>query len=74
MKNLKLYFVVEKEISSDGESLNGNKTVTVYEILDNVPKQLTTVEGEISDKSTDLIQNYLDDNGMGDDDFEFIQL
>ena len=70
----KLYFVVEKEISSDGETLTGNKTVTVYEIEDNVPHQLTELDGIIDDKSSDLIQMYLDDNGMGDDDFEFIQL
>lgn len=70
----KLYYVVEKEISSDGESLNGIKTITVYEILDNVPKRLCDIEGSIEDKSIDLIQDYLDDNGMGDDEFEFVQL
>lgn len=70
----KLYYVIEKEISSDGESLNGNKTITVYEIEKDKPQKLTTVEGSNEDKSTDLIQDYLDDNGMGDDDFEFIQL
>lgn len=70
----KLYFVVEKEISSDGETLNGLKTVTVYEIIDNVPKNFCQVDGSIEDKSSDLIQMYLDDNGFGDDNFEFIQL
>ena len=68
-----LYYVVEKEISSDGESLNGIKTITVYEIKYDKPQKLTTVEGSIEDESTDLIQDYLNYNGMGDD-FEFKQL
>lgn len=70
----KLYFTIEKEVSSDGETLNGLKSVDVYEIIDNVPKKFCTVDGSVEDKSSDLIQMYLDDNGFGDDDFEFIQL
>ena len=70
----KLYYTVDKEISTDGETLNGLKTVFVYEIIDNVPKRIFIAEGDNSDKSTDLIQNYLDDNGMGDDQFEFVEL
>lgn len=70
----KLYFVVEKEISSDGETINGMKVIDVYEIIDNEPKKLFNVEGFIEDKSTDLIKVHLEDNGMGDDEFEFVQL
>jgi hypothetical protein len=74
MSNKKLYYTNEKEVSNDGETLNGLKTVDVYEIIDNVPTKLCQVDGSVEDKSSDLIQMYLDDNGMGDDDFEFIQL
>ena len=70
----KLYFVIEKEISSDGETLTGNKTVSVYEIKDNVPTRFCEVEGDNEDSSSQLIQDYLDDNGFGDDDFDLIQL
>ena len=71
----KLYYVVDKEISSDLEDeLTGNKTISVYEIIDNVPKNLCTVECQNSDSSVEEIQSYLDDNGFGDEAFEFIQL
>ena len=70
----KLYFVIEKEISTDDETLTGNKTVSVYEIKDNVPTRFFEVEGDNEDSSSQLIQNYLDDNGFGDDDFELTQL
>ncbi len=70
----KLYFVVEKEIASDNETLTGNKTITVYDIVNNKTELFASIDGVNEDKSTDLIENYLEDNGHGDEDFEFIQL
>jgi len=70
----KLYYVVEKEISNDGETLNGIKNVFVYEMINNEPKRFFIVEGSLEDKTTDLMQNYLDDNGFADESFEFIIL
>lgn len=70
----KLYYTIEKEIATDNETLTGIKIITVYEILNNVPTRFITCEGSIEDKSTTLIQDYLDDNGYGDDEFEFIFL
>lgn len=70
----KLYFTIEKEISSDNETLTGNKNITVYEIINNEPKQLCSIDCDVTRVSTDAIQEYLDDNGMGDDQFEFILL
>jgi len=70
----KLYYTVEKVVSSDGETLDGNKNVTVYDIVENSPKLFFMLDLELSDNTQDEIQEYLDDNGYGDKDFEFIQL
>ena len=70
----KLYYVIEKEISSDGETLNGLKTLTAYEIINNAPKIFCVIDGSNEDSSSQLVQDYLDDNGFSDDEFELIQL
>ena len=70
----KLYYTVEKEIAEDAETLNGNKTISVYEMLNNAPKLFFEVEGTLEDNTRELIQNHLDDNGFGDDEYEFICL
>ncbi len=71
----KLYYTVSKEISSDLEDeLTGNKTITVYEITNDTPTKFFNVECQNSDSSTKEIQNYLDDNGYGDDEFELTEL
>jgi len=70
----KLYYTVEKVVSSDGETLDGNKNVTVYDIVENSPKLFFMLDLELSDNTQDEIQEYLDDNGYGDKDFKFIQL
>jgi len=71
----KLYYTVSKEISSDLEDeLTGNKTITVYEITNDTPVKFFDVECQNSDSSTKEIQNYLDDNGYGDDEFELTEL
>ena len=70
----KLYYTVEKNVSTDGETLDGNKTVTVYDIVDNSPKLFFMLDLVLSDNTQDEIQDYLDDNGYGDEDFKFIQL
>lgn len=73
----KLYYVVEKELTDNGdgtESTTGNKNITVYEIVNNEPKIFTTIDASIEDNSKDLIQEYLDDNGLGEEIFVFKQL
>jgi hypothetical protein len=69
----KLYYTVEKEIE-DNEFLTGLKTVTVYEIINNEPKEFFSLDLSLDDNSKKEIQDYLDDNGYGDDEFEFILL
>lgn len=69
-----LYFTIDKNVSGDGETLDGTKTINVYEIVDNKPKVFTTIEADLSDNSKKLIQEYLDDNGHGDEEFDLIIL
>lgn len=76
----KLYYVVEKELSGNGddndgvEYTTGNKTVTVYEIDDSKLSKVTDIDLSNEDSSVEAIQNYLSDNGHGDEEFELIQL
>lgn len=70
----KIYYTVEKEVACDGETLTGNKDVTVYEILDNVPKCIFSLELTNEDNTTAEILDYLNDNGNGDDEFEIVLL
>ena len=69
-----LYYTIEKEISDDGETLNGNKTITVYEIVNNEPNTLASINCSIEDNSWTEIQHYLEDNGYNKAEFEFILL
>lgn len=70
----KLYFTVEKEVYSDGESLTGNKTVQVYEIINNEIKKFFSLDLLNDDDTRAEILSYLDDNGFGDDEFDLINL
>ena len=71
-----LYYVVEPQLDCiDGfRESNGWKTVTVYTIEENVPKQFFEIECGYSDNSLEKIQEYLDDNGYGDETFKMIPL
>lgn len=40
MKKEVLYFTIDVELDSTGESITGNKTINVYEIKDNTPLSL----------------------------------
>lgn len=74
MENKKkvLYFTIEKEEKDD--RLTGFKTVTVYDMVNNKPEMLASIDCSNEDSSTDAIQDYLNNNGYGDDEFELIQL
>jgi hypothetical protein len=72
----KLYFVIEKQshdVGDDIQELTGWKTVTVYEIVDNEPKNIFDLELSNSDDTEEYIQGYLDDNDF-EGEFEFNQL
>ena len=69
-----LYFTVEKELDSTGESLSGVKIISVYDIINNKPERFAEVETDISTNSEEAINEYLEDNGYGDDEYKFINL
>jgi len=76
----KLYYVVKKELQDiDGfEETTGHKTVSTYSavIKDGAPEIEHQFDVELSneDNSIEGISDYLIDNGMGDEKFEFIEL
>lgn len=76
MKKYKLYYTVCVETYSDG-SPNGIRTLEVYEIENNEPKKFVQLQcssdelGEPFYTNEEEIQNWLDDNGYEDKEFEF---
>jgi hypothetical protein len=72
----KLYYVVEKEteIYGDVEEYNGNRFITLYEIIDNIPKLIVTIEDDSETISSEIIGDYLYDNDLDKQNFELIQL
>jgi len=79
MNKKKLYYTVTKELVSIGdndgiEETTGNKTITTYSVVNGEIERQFEVEGSNDDNSMELIQMYLDDNGMGDDEFLMVLL
>ena len=72
----RLYYTVtfETTLIDDFSEQNGLKTIYVYDIIDNIPVLLTSLEADNTDKSDDIIQDYLEDNGYCDNLYEFIEL
>ena len=72
----KLFYVVSpqlEDIDGIGET-NGFKDINVYSIVgDNMENQFNIV-CPLEENSEDEIEDYLIDNGMGDDEFELIQI
>ena len=75
----KLYYTVYYERYDEG-SLNGIRNIYVYYIEDNTPKLMAYLEamsddlGEHFYTNEEEIQMWLDDNGYGDDEYEFEEL
>jgi len=74
MKNL--FYVVEKQLKDVGEveETTGWKNIIVYSIVENQPKIFCEIEALTENSSVEEIQEYLDNNGYGDEEFEFTQL
>lgn len=72
----KIYYTVELEtIDIDGTiECNGNKTITVYTIENNEPKQWFDIDCDCSDNSKESINDYLNDNGYEDESFDIVLL
>jgi len=59
----KFYYVVDIEVDDYGDDVlecTGSKLVTIYEIMDNEPKQLTLIGLSLEDDSEQESQDYLD--------------
>lgn len=68
-----IYFTSTLEINDDG-ILTEMRIVNVYDIIFNIPELLVILEMTVLSEVQIEIQNYLNDNGHGDEDFEFIKL
>lgn len=72
-----LYYVVEQEVTGDdliGLFATGNKNVTVYEIVGGKPKSWFSLDIDSGENSEESIQEWLDDNGYGDETFNLNRL
>ena len=72
----KLYYTVEKELQQVGdfEETTGFKTVTIYDIENNIPTKFFELEISNDENTKEAINEYLSDNGYGDETFELIIL
>jgi len=72
----KLYYTINKELKDICGVLEvtGNKTITTYSIVNNQPKIQFIIETQNEYNSENEINEYLDNNGMGDTEFELIEL
>jgi hypothetical protein len=73
----KLYYSVvkETEVVFDTDECTGFKSITMYGIENNELNTIGVINDIYnSDVSIDVIQEWLDDNGCCDDEFEFILL
>ena len=70
----KLYYTVDVEFHDDNIDLGptGHKHINVYEVDGGVLCAVVLeLDAQLSDISTVVIQEWLDDNGYGDDNFDF---
>jgi len=72
----KLYYTVEKELQDiDGiEETTGHKTITTYSVVNGEIEKQFDIECANDENSEEAINDYLIDNGMGDDEFDLIIL
>ena len=58
----KFYYVVDIDVADYGDDVlecTGSKLVTIYEIIDNEPKQLTLLALSLEDDSEQEVRDYL---------------
>jgi len=72
----KLYYTVQKETEfyDDIEECTGIKYISAYSIEDNIPTEFFTVVASNEDDTEEAINDWLIDNGYGDETFELIAL
>ena len=55
----KFYYVVEKQLDSTGESINGLKTITIYKINNNTPIELGVIQVDLELNSEEVVEDFL---------------
>lgn len=73
----KLYYVIQKELQDIGgcEEATGFKSISLYDVQNGEIVPFATINDVSNDDSTtDAIDDYLIDNGYGDEDIELKQL
>lgn len=72
----KLYYTVSIEVDVIDEifEANGNQTISCYSIQNDTPKREFDIDCAIEGSDVEKIEEYLIDNGMGDEEFEIILL
>jgi hypothetical protein len=68
-----LYYVAESTYYDYVGSADW-KVIAVYEIIDNQPMLFAEIEALSTASSEEEIQEYLDNNGYGDEEYEFVRL
>jgi len=72
----KFYYVVEKQLDSTNESINGLKTISVYKIDNDTPINLGGIEIDLEFDSEEEVEDFLSSNNHIDEseDILIIQL
>jgi len=56
------YYVVEKQLDSTDESINGLKTITIYKIDNDTPINLGVIEVDLESYGDEEIEDFLSSN------------
>ena len=63
----KFYYVIEKQLDSTDESINGLKTITIYKIDNNTPIDLGVIEVDLELNSEEEVEDFLCSNDYIDE-------
>ena len=77
MTKTRLYYVVNPDLTEIEEGLfdsNGNKTLWVYKIKDDIPLEFAVIHTEMTKNSEEAINDFLIDNEFEPDVFKLIEL
>jgi hypothetical protein len=79
MMNKTFYYTVElltqpSPYFSDYDELTGDKIITIYEIIDNIPTELACFDVWNENNSEEEVSVWLDENGYFREEFKLIKL
>jgi hypothetical protein len=72
----KIFYVVEKELQDVGgiEETTGHKVISLYTIEQDDLKSFGSIDCLLEENSVEMIEDYLIDNGFGDEEVDLKQL